>query len=142
MTNFEYWKDRILEIIRSDSLFGLFNGEVVDCHNLPCDDCGFSGYCTRKRFEWLYSEYIDRPKLTKKERAFCELVETGWLARDKDGSLYFYDDKPYKEDGFWRIKKHYVYINPFIFPFEFSFIKFEDKEPWSVEDLLKLEVEE
>lgn len=143
MTNFEYWKDRILEIIRSESSFALFNGEPVRCRNLQCDVCGFSGHCTRKKFKWLYAEHVERPKLTKKERAFCELVETGWLARDEYKYLYLYSDKPFKRNSSWKSdSKHYNLIDSIVFQVGFSFIKFEDKEAWSVEELLKLEVEE
>lgn len=75
------------------------------------------------------------PKLTPKERAFCEVIQSGYIARDEDGQISWY--------GFEPCKEHTAWIGPnwnALKENEFPFIKWEDEKPWSIEDLLKLEV--
>lgn len=65
-----------------------------------------------------------------------------WIARDQDGCLCVYKDKPHKE----KTETGYVYWNrsdiksdiDFLGPFEslFKFIKWEDEEPTLVQDAL------
>lgn len=84
------------------------------------------------------------PKLTKRERLFCELVEKGFMARDKDGVCFWYDSKPHKTDGegIWSNDGDVLLATKMTFDIDFNFIQWEDDLPWAVEDLLKLEVEE
>ena len=51
-----------------------------------------------------------------------------WVARDKDGSLYMFDKKPYKDEkGSWLIEEHeYAWWLPKTW---FSSVKWEDDEP-------------
>lgn len=78
------------------------------------------------------------PKLTAKERAFCEVVNGGYITRDADNSITCFYHKPRKKDGvWWHPHSGYRNLNEEFFPF----IKWEDKKPWSIKDLLALEVE-
>lgn len=151
MKNFEYHKDKILEFVNDDEDFGcLENGKLCACNDmLKCEECIFYGNnCSSNIIKWLYEEHIEKPRLTKKERMFCELIETGWISRDENGDLYVRNYKPSKSRGYWfgmcgKPKEHGCdYISNIIFHDVFSFITWKDKEPWSVEELLKLEVEE
>jgi hypothetical protein len=77
-------------------------------------------------------------KLNKRERNFCEYVETGWTAKDKYGSVNWCPEKPKKHDGhFWSGGAEFCTILPDLF----QFIQWEDEEPYSVEEMLKWEVE-
>ena len=146
MTNFEYYKDEILKMCREGDgvrVFALTNPNKLYKHNgNPC--CS----CSCELLEWLYSEHKERPKLTKQERKFCELFEGKdvWLVRNKAGNLYIYTIKPVKMCDGWFTSGHVCttrYYSIFdVLGTKFDFIKWEDKEPWSVEKLLKLEVEE
>lgn len=142
MTNFEYWKEKILGITEEGCDVALVDGVPERCAGTPCEKCGFSRECDKDRMHWFYAEHKEKPTLTKKERMFCELVETGWIVRDKDGDLRYFVNKP--------VKTQYIYWCP-TFPGEqsrwinwlnasFDFIRWEDQEPWSVEELLKLDV--
>lgn len=84
MTNFEYYKEQILETVNKHSTnFAVVDGKPISCAVTPCPDCQIKGgICAVERIKWLYEEHIEQPKLTKKERQFCELIETGWIARD------------------------------------------------------------
>ena len=145
MTNFEYYKEEILEITFHDEKFGFINNNVQACYQTKCNQClfkdGDTGYCQKKLYQWLYEEHKEQPKLTKKERQFCELVETGWICRDSSDELWWFKYRPNKNGSkCWDNGGIMNYISNL--PCKFSFIKWEDKEPWSVKELLKLEVEE
>lgn len=144
-TNFEFYKDQILGIAKRGSL-AVCNDEPVSCGEIQCTGCLFEREeygCAQGRelFEWLYAEHIEQPKLTKRERAFCEVVQTGWIARDRDASLcWFPNDAIVQKTGtMWNAEK-YVCISHFELPFES--VKWENEKPWAVTDLLKLEVVE
>lgn len=142
MTNFEYWKDRILEIVKSDVGLALNNGNPTECHHISCENCNFRSktqICNIKRFEWFYSEHEEKPKLTKRERKLCEALETGWIAADKDGAVYWHGNFPVKAITVYNGSPS-MYLSGA--GFQFDFIDFEDEEPWMVENLLQLEVEE
>ena len=145
MTNFEYYKEEILAITSRDEKFGLVNNKVQACYQTNCSEClfkdGDTGYCQKKLYNWLYEEHKEQPKLTKKERQFCELLETGWITRDKDGELHHHKHFPHKSQNLWCNKNYPRYYMNYYF-LKFSFITWDDSEPWSIEDLLKLEVEE
>lgn len=140
-TNFEHYKDEILEIVEQGHIVAKEKGNLCKCCG-QCTKCDFSGGCTKNTTLWLYSEYKPQYKLTKKERLFCELVETGWIARDKDGRCrWYFEKKLFKTNEYWHNNSIYQ-VEMHKLPCEFPFIKWQDAEPWSVEDLLKLEVEE
>lgn len=122
----------------------LAHGRQIICVGFNCGQCEFRGSCNRKRFKWAYDEYVDKPKLTVKERDFCELAETGWIARDEDGRICYYEEKPIKQNEFlsWTVMNSVGMYLKNKSKINFPFIKWEDEEAWSVEDLLKLEVEE
>lgn len=152
-TNFEFYKDEILKITSTGDGIALLDGKLVECQVCPCVDCDFmdktnNGSCNIGLYEWLYAEHIEQPKLTKRERAFCEAVQKGMIARDGNGRLGWFNGqiKRAEEDdggGEWLLETsagEYSDITPFGLLFEF--IRWEDEKPWKVEALLELEVVE
>ena len=149
MTNFEFYESEILGIISGGKDLGVINDKPGACSYHSCDECKFKRtQCSKEVIKWLYEEHEETPKLTKKERLFCELVESGWIARDRRGHLYFFEDyirEPYKGENVWRHDAITYFLadeETNLFHVPFTFIKWEDEKPWSIEDLLKLEVEE
>jgi hypothetical protein len=150
MTNFEHYKEEILNITDRGYNVAVVDNKPVSCGELQyCEECQLANAdekwrCHLDRMKWLYEEYedqIEQPKLTKKERQFCELVETGCIARCKNGDLYIFSARPTKLTNCW-FSNYKAYSNITLFNVPFSFITWDDAEPWSIEDLLKLEVEE
>ena len=146
MTNFDYYKEQIKAVGYS---FGINeNGKIVGCRYInPCNLCEFdeTGFCSRRRIEWLYEEHNEQPKLTKNERKLCEILQEGYIARESNGVMAFYKEKPQKiRDMYWGVLGSYSNtISDYMFTdCNFSFITWEDEKPWSVKDLLKLEVME
>ena len=155
MKNFEKWEEKLRKMCTHNTNFGVIHGEPRHCNNLLCsEECelsqnqsGDGRLCSAKRLDWLYAEYIEKPVLNKYEKAFCEAVQTGWIARDKSGAIYWHRDKPSKDlrDETWyargsagfKIGSSVGYANPEI---RFDFMKWEDANPWSIAGLLQLEV--
>jgi hypothetical protein len=159
MTNFEHYKKEILNITNRGYNVAVVDNEPTACGFVQnCRGCQLANAdakwrCHLNRMEWLYEEYIEppkQPKLTKKERQFCELVETGWICRTRIGILVYRleDNKPSKDytRGIWygdNIRSKVMINVHEMFPsINFSLITWDDEEPWRIEDLLKLEVEE
>ena len=145
MTNFEFYKDKILEFVKNGKVFALKGNDLAACAGTVCKDCSFCSTeinCYALSLKWLYEEYTPpKPKLTKRERGFCETVGSGWLARDRNGELYLHKEKPHKRSDDWSDDVDWSYLNPSFFP-DFDFITWEDDEPYSIEEMLKWEVKE
>ena len=145
MTNFEYYADEIMAV-KYD--FAYADGKITGCGTISCNKCEFYGgdSCTQVKIEWLYEEHIEQPKLTKNERKLCEILQNDYyVARDNSGTIYVYAKKPHKKEKcnqwFEPYDEYYVPFSDYVFKdCNFSFIKWEDDEPWAVSDLLKLEV--
>lgn len=78
-------------------------------------------------------------KLTDAERAWLTVAkhdDMKYVARDRDGKLYVYPTRPIKTSITW-LSKYDVYKKLWSENL-FEFITFEDDEPYSIEDLLKL----
>ena len=158
MTNYEYYKEELIELFsqRTAEASGIavVDGAPTACKRTYCGMCDLyelpesscNDNCMSARKAWLNAEHIEKPKLTKKERMFCELVETGWISRDKYGALHYRtgDNKPNKKNDHWlgMVNCFCNYLSNWPIDLDFFFITWNDKEPWSVEELLKLEVME
>ena len=76
------------------------------------------------------------PKITEDEKAILKVLlkeKYKWIARDKNGCLYVYASKPEKVITIWEGSG----LPMMPFNHLFQFIKWEDEEPYSIEDLLK-----
>lgn len=155
MTNYEFYKEEIEMRYRECTPFSLTKQNcIASCEIIDCEECVFSCdnnpetrglNCGDRKIMWAVQEHVDKPKLTKQERKFCELLEDTelWFARQRNMTMpTIFSHKPYKTTTCWHgdtiqsceLRK---YCNA-----RFEFIKWEDEEPWSVEELMKLEVEE
>ena len=83
-----------------------------------------------------YPEEDEPPELTDGEvEALADLHNRAfeYLARDKDGKLYAFRNKPEKEGAYWN-----TYDNDKAerIDEDFDFVAYEDEEPWSIAYLL------
>lgn len=74
-------------------------------------------------------------------------AEYKWITRDENSKLYIYQDKPEKCVDVWMRGRGSVFLicdqrySPlYLFDHLFKMVKWEDDEPWKIEDLLKLDV--
>lgn len=58
-----------------------------------------------------------------------------YIVRDNDGRLHVYEEKPEKDECEWLAPS---YVGLLAFRHLFPMVKWEDEEPWLIEDLLKL----
>ena len=86
---------------------------------------------TCKELLW---ERKEKPKLTEDEKVILRNVPQyyKWIARDGSGLIFLFSKKPSKCDCSW------IGYNDIAFPFHhlFQFIKWEDEEPYLIEELL------
>lgn len=151
MTNLEKYVNTIINIRNQDSTevavaMDIETGVLRRCSEVGCKRCKFSCRysgnicCEVNIVRWLFSKYQEpAPKLTKTEKGFCEIIKDGYIARDKNGDLYLYNNPPYVTETDWRA--NYGHCTRLCTKF-FPFITWESNRNWSIEDLLKLEVEE
>lgn len=153
MKNKEKYAKEIIEI-SCDSCAIAVNkntGKPEKCAFVSCNKCLFSrddSLCdsNKKRREWAESEYIEKPVISKKDKAFLEYLDNDlkYIARDKNECLVAYECIGEKVTDEWSLKgtsfgkmKSFFRLNV-----QFPMIKWSDEEPWLIEDLKKLEVVE
>ena len=143
MKNKEKYAKEILEIACNGDSIAVKNNKLTCCRCLDCSECLFNGSdCCRKQVKkWSESEYIEKPVISKRDRAFLEYIDKQYeyLARDKTGRLYVHRKKPYRNDIFWTNVARSFCLNDRI-NVDFPMVKWEDSEPWLIEDLKKLDV--
>lgn len=146
MKNKEKNASKIVEIACKGHDFGVDKNtnEVVDCRVTSCPTCLFlkMDNCYKARRQWAESEYIEKPVLSKKDRAFLEYLSVNiqYIARDMSGRLYIYVRKPYKQIDCWSSSACETEKTLWMFSVDFPMVKWSDEEPWLIEDLKKLEV--
>lgn len=144
MTNFEFYKDKLMAIADNGSDVAIVKGKPAACDDIMCLQCELGEFnCGASLIHWLYAEHKEQPKINLRTKAMFEAIGTGWVARDGHGMLFLYAKKPVKGEMCWRAYglDNCSDLRTPVFPFlTLDFIKWEDEEPWSVEDICKLEV--
>ena len=107
MKNKEKYAKEIMEIACSGDSISIIkkSGRIVPCNSAICSLCLFRGYdCKENAREWAESEYIEKPVISKRDRAFLEYIGTGinYITRDMDGGLLIYISKPHKLIDCWE----------------------------------------
>lgn len=155
--NWEHYFDELRNIWVTHVAVDANTGEISTCPLVDCDICLFKKMkdendatdadfttCTDFTREWLLSPYKpieEKPELTREEYGFLKALKGGYIARDEDGDLWMFGlDEPFKLDEIWHPQEDDSIVE--LDNEKFKFIQWEDEEPWSVKDLLELEVEE
>lgn len=143
MTNFEKYYEEIVE----KKYRAVKNGKPISCKSIDCAECELydeGTVCAYSLLEWLTEEYEElklKQILTKQQKKLCEDLKSGYIARSENDCLRWYEKKPKKGEFGWLNSWSSRLLLGKCFP-EFPFIKWEDKEPYSIEDMLTWEVEE
>ncbi len=144
MKNKEKYAKEIVEIACNGYSIAISKktGHVAPCEAYRCADCMFCKYdCHEKTREWAESEYIEKPVISKRDKAFLQYLgeELKYIARSKSDNLMAYQNSAEKREDGWVIDsgaiKSLQKLN-----IDFPMVKWEDSEPWLIEDLKKLEV--
>lgn len=153
MKNKEKFAKEIVEIAcnESDIAVSKATGNPIDCSIIECDccvlyECGTynDDTCRGALRRWAESEYIEKPVISKKDRAFLEYLSVNiqYIARDMSGRLYIYVRKPYKQIDCWSSSACETEKDLWMFNVDFPMVKWSDSEPWLIEDLKNLELVE
>ena len=148
MKNKEKYAEQIIEIACDGNRIAIVRqtGEFRPCHKTPCRECLFHSSdaerCKEKAREWAEAEYTENPVISKRDRAFLEYIDTriNYITRDMDGGLFVYISKPHKLIDCWESSGCESNKSLKFFKLDFPMVKWEDSEPWLIEDLKKLEV--
>lgn len=137
MKNIEKYKDEILKEYQKD-----YDNQSFMCilHYLRnADDCSQTDCieCLKRSLDWLEQEYQKHITLTDGEKAILKNLPKNieWIARDQNGRLYLYYKKPQKELAVWDSDWMECDFAPYYHLFKF--IKWEDEEPYNIDELLK-----
>lgn len=152
MKNKEKYAKEIVDAVTSGGYgfgFNKSSGEIRRCNEVSCNECLFCeshgvDECNKAKREWAESEYVEKPVISKRDRSFldCLREEYKYISRDENDILCAYRSEPFKKRAYWCCGRgSYFRLNP-DFDVDFQMVKWEDKEPWLIEDLKKLEVVE
>lgn len=79
MKNKEKYEKEIMNIACSGDSIAVMkkSGRVVSCNGTKCSLCLFcDGDCSKEKIrEWAESEYIEKPVISKRDRAFLEYLD-------------------------------------------------------------------
>ena len=150
MKNKERYTKEIVEIICSGKYIAVNKetGIPVVCNDFDCDKCMFrsENRCRSKLLkDWAESEYIEKPVISKRDRAFLDCLKDKWkyMARDDISSaVYVFSEIPKKSKGGYLTYTGEVRRSSTDFNIDFPMVKWEDDEPWMIEYLKKLKVVE
>lgn len=145
MKNKEKFEKEIIEIACDGNSIAIArnSGKLVRCKSIKCNECLFnSANCENDTREWAESEYIEKPVISKRDRAFLEYIDRkfDYLARSFNENLYLFVVEPRKDKATWTSG----YLNAVLdfCDIDFPMVKWSDSEPWLIKDLKKLEVVE
>lgn len=103
----------------------------VNCYRIGID----CSECLRLSLLELLEEYKKPVKLSKFEYEYLKFAKKegfNFIARDKTNILYGFEKRPKKCDLMWGSGGDCVRM----FKSTFSFVKWEDEEPWNIDNIL------
>lgn len=143
MTNFEKWQIELENLIKAERTYpAIVKGKPRNCNGIACCDCDFDvceDSCLFEFLRWLFKEYKEQQKLTKRQRGFLEALQTGFLWRIR-GNLCWFEEKQKETEQSCVFKGKFLEFHTSAFP-DFPFIKEEDGQ-YSIEEMLTWEVED
>lgn len=108
----------------------------VDCYresDLDCSEC--LRLSLLELLEEYKEEYKEPIKLTQFEYEYLKVAkenEYNFIARDINNRLYGFEKQPEKRNSMWNSCGDYVGM----VKSTFSFVKWEDEEPWNIDNIL------
>lgn len=106
-----------------------FNDNNNICGVVTCSEC------LRLSLMGLLEEYKEPVKLSKFEYEYLKVAkenEYNFIARDEDGGLFLYSIEPWKGEIAWKYRDSGIRI----FTKMFDFVRWQDEEPYSIDEIL------
>lgn len=129
MKNWEFYEKELKE---HNIVFAMRDNQICWCSEISCNECMFyMNYprdCNKAKTEWLYQEHKEPIVLTEDEKSLCKLLGRGWIARNEDNRLRWFD----ANIAIPNTVSNVIDLT-LVFPqCKFEFIKWEDEEAWEV----------
>lgn len=147
MINAEKYKNELSEILSENRYIEVnkYDRKIRKCTGNNCPKCMFGitalgkgkDSCSLATMLWLLSEYKEHVKLTRLEYEILKLAinkSCEYIARDSDGQLYVFMEKPRKSESFWKTDGYYYLLEMFIVLFQF--VQWSDLKPTSIKEVL------
>ena len=138
MLKIEKIKDEIKNFYDENNTLRCYLAQITTNQNYD-DTCYRIGIdcseCLRLSLLELLEEYKEPVKLTRFEYEYLKVAkenEYNFIARDKDNRLYGTSEKPKKYNITWASSGAYIVM----FKSMFKFVKWEDEEPWNIDNIL------
>lgn len=105
MKNKEKYAKEIVELACDGNRIAIVRqtGEFRSCYETPCRECLFHSsneeQCKAKAREWAESEYVERPVISKRDRAFLDYLgeNAKWMTRESGSGISVWLTKPKKD---------------------------------------------
>ena len=113
MKNKEKYANEIIEAtVRGEHIsVDKQSGKILSCIDADCEKCLFFSAdpailtCKGMFSSWANSEYKEKKEFSEADKVYVKAMDKlNWFARDKDGIVYGYVDKPFKNGGMWDVK--------------------------------------
>lgn len=147
MTNREKFAKEIIELALQGKKFAVNKNtnKIKECETIYCCNCLFGDYqyCPDGRRKWANAEYKEKKEFSEADKLYVRAMDKfNWFARDRDGVVYGYVDKPFKNGSMWDVKagadegyelervSNYTSAT-------FESLSWEDAEPTSREEILE-----
>ena len=145
MTNREWLLNKMQNMSDEEFAEMISNGIDIDLIITCNPHCDYSSECEDCTIKWLKAEHKEKITLSEAERVILENLSKifKWIVRDGDLNLYVYTTKPIKSERCpgWDLKiddvGYEMVEKLYFFNHLFRFIKWEDSEPYNIEELLK-----
>lgn len=140
MTNAEKHKDAIIAQMCKTGDWALNkSGEITPCEYARCADCQIriihQGRCVDGKKEWLNAE-VKKAFSEKDKEVLRALDKVKWVAREKNGTICGYHNKPLKLRGTWLCSFDYPTDLTALTTAKFAPVRREDDEPTSRKEIL------
>ena len=138
MLRIEKIKDEIKDFYDENNTLRCYLAQIatnqnysVNCYrrDVNCSEC------LRLSLLELLEEYKKPVKLSKFEYEylkFAKAVEYNFIARDEDGGLFLYSIEPWKGEITWKYRDSSIRI----FTKMFNFVRWQDEEPYNIDEIL------
>ena len=143
MKNKEKFAKEIVEIVINFSNIAVNKNNIpVPCAGFDCKKCALytgtdENRCSTQLKEWAESEYVEPKVFTEDEKAILiALPKINWVARDENGTVYLFVEKPVKKTHVWDTGGDCICVFEFSNA-EFKSVLWEDTDPTSREEILK-----
>ena len=115
MKNKEKFAEQILDIVckGNDVALDISTGSLCACQGFSCGECYFylnnypngTKICRENLAHWANAEYKEKKEFSEADKLYVRAMDKlNWFAKDRNGLVFGYVDKPLKTSGMWYVE--------------------------------------